>query len=112
MFDDYDVNRNKLSATIAKRNEKLVKLLQGAATMNLGDMKDYGIDAFWDSYECLRTMCASNAGKSGGEFFTLVDISELLTRLGAVGKTEINKVYDIKSPRLIELNYSSGDFAA
>ena len=34
------------------------------------------------------------AGKSGGEFFTPADISELLTRLGTVGKTEINKVYD------------------
>ena len=39
-------------------------------------------------------MYASNAGKSGGEFFTPADVSELLTRLGTVGKTEINKVYD------------------
>jgi type I restriction enzyme M protein len=39
-------------------------------------------------------MNASNAGKSGGEFFTPADVSELLTRLGTVGKTEINKVYD------------------
>lgn len=39
-------------------------------------------------------MYASNAGKSGGEFFTPSDVSELLTRLGTVGKTEINKVYD------------------
>ena len=40
------------------------------------------------------TMYASNAGKSGGEFFTPADVSELLTRLGTVGKTRINKVYD------------------
>ena len=40
------------------------------------------------------TMYASNAGKSGGEFFTPADVSELLTRLGTVGKKEINKVYD------------------
>ena len=40
------------------------------------------------------TMYASGAGKSGGEFFTPADVSELLTRLGTVGKTEINKVYD------------------
>lgn len=39
-------------------------------------------------------MYASNAGKSGGEFYTPADVSELLTRLGTVGKTEINKVYD------------------
>jgi len=40
------------------------------------------------------TMYASNAGKSGGEFFTPADVSELLTRLGTVGKKTINKVYD------------------
>ena len=62
--------------------------------MNLGDVKDHSIDAFGDAYEYLMTMYASNAGKSGGEFFTPADVSELLTRLGTVGKTEINKVYD------------------
>lgn len=94
LFDDYDVNSNKLGATVAKRNEKLVKLLNGVADMKLGDVKDHDIDAFGDAYEYLMTMYASNAGKSGGEFFTPADVSELLTRLGTVGKTEVNKVYD------------------
>ena len=94
LFDDYDVNSNKLGATVAKRNEKLVKLLNGVAEMNLGEVRDHDIDAFGDAYEYLMTMYASNAGKSGGEFFTPADVSELLTRLGTVGKTEINKVYD------------------
>ena len=94
LFDDYDVNSNKLGSTVAKRNEKLVKLLNGVGEMNLGDVKDHSIDAFGDAYEYLMTMYASNAGKSGGEFFTPADVSELLTRLGTVGKTEINKVYD------------------
>ena len=94
LFDDYDVNSNKLGSTVVKRNEKLVKLLEGVAAMNLGDVKHHDIDAFGDAYEYLMTMYASNAGKSGGEFFTPADVSELLTRLGTVGKTEINKVYD------------------
>ena len=94
LFDDFDVNSNKLGATVAKRNEKLVKLLVGVANMNLGDVKNHDIDAFGDAYEYLMTMYASNAGKSGGEFFTPADVSELLTRLGTVGKKEINKVYD------------------
>ena len=94
LFDDFDVNSNKLGATVAKRNEKLVKLLNGVAAMDLGDVKGHDIDAFGDAYEYLMTMYASNAGKSGGEFFTPADVSELLTRLGTVGKTEINKVYD------------------
>ena len=94
LFDDFDVNSNKLGSTVAKRNERLVKLLDGVAAMNLGSVKDHDIDAFGDAYEYLMTMYASNAGKSGGEFFTPADVSELLTRLGTVGKTKVNKVYD------------------
>ena len=94
LFDDFDVNSNKLGATVAKRNERLSKLLHGIANMDLGSVKEHEIDAFGDAYEYLMTMYASGAGKSGGEFFTPADVSELLTRLGTVGKTEINKVYD------------------
>ena len=94
LFDDFDVNSNKLGSTVAKRNERLAKLLQGVANMNLGSVQNHDIDAFGDAYEYLMSMYASNAGKSGGEFFTPADVSELLTRLGTVGKTKINKVYD------------------
>lgn len=94
LFDDFDVNSNKLGSTVAKRNERLVKLLDGVAAMNLGSVKNHDIDAFGDAYEYLMKMYASNAGKSGGEFFTPADVSELLTRLGTVGKKTVNKVYD------------------
>ena len=94
LFDDIDVNSNKLGATVAKRNARLVKLLQGVGNMNLGAVNEHEIDAFGDAYEYLMNMYASNAGKSGGEFFTPADVSVLLTRLGTVGKKRINKVYD------------------
>ena len=94
LFDDFDVNSNKLGSTVQKRNERLAKLLGGVHDMNLGSVQDHDIDAFGDAYEYLMTMYASNAGKSGGEFFTPADVSELLTRLGTVGKTQVNKVYD------------------
>lgn len=94
LFDDIDVNSNKLGATVAKRNEKLVKLLDGIGDMKLGDYKDNTIDAFGDAYEFLMGMYASNAGKSGGEYFTPQEVSELLTRLTVVEKTQVNKVYD------------------
>lgn len=94
LFDDIDVNSNKLGATVAKRNAKLVKLIEGIADMRLGNYQDNTIDAFGDAYEFLMGMYASNAGKSGGEFFTPQEVSELLTRIAVVGKTEVNKVYD------------------
>ncbi|HJJ99469.1 MAG TPA: type I restriction-modification system subunit M [Methanocorpusculum sp.] len=73
LFDDFDVNSNKLGATVSKRNDKLVKLLNGVANMKFGDYKKNTIDAFGDAYEFLMSMYASNAGKSGGEFFTPQD---------------------------------------
>lgn len=94
LFDDIDVNSNKLGATVAKRNGKLVKILDGIANIPLGNYKDNSIDAFGDAYEFLMSMYASNAGKSGGEFYTPQEVSELLTRLAIVGKTSVNKVYD------------------
>ena len=94
LFADIDVNSNKLGATVAKRNEKLVKLLNGIANMQLGDYKSNSIDAFGDAYEFLMGMYASNAGKSGGEYYTPQEVSELLTKLCLIGKTEVNKVYD------------------
>ena len=93
LFDDFDVNSNKLGATVAKRNEKLVKLLDGIGNMNLGNYKDNTIDAFGDAYEYLMTMYASNAGKSGGEFFTPQEVSYLLKKLGLIGEAEVSKVY-------------------
>jgi type I restriction enzyme M protein len=94
LFDDLDVNSNKLGSTVVKRNEKLSKLLDRIAEMKLGDYKDNSIDAFGDAYEFLMGMYASNAGKSGGEYYTPQEVSELLTRITVVGKTEVNKVYD------------------
>lgn len=94
LFDDIDVNSNKLGGTVAKRNEKLVKLLNGIGEMKLGDYQDNTIDAFGDAYEFLMGMYASNAGKSGGEYYTPQEVSELLTKITIVGKKEVNKVYD------------------
>lgn len=94
LFDDIDVNSNKLGATVAKRNDKLVKILEGIAGIKLGNYQDNSIDAFGDAYEFLMSMYASNAGKSGGEFYTPQEVSELLTKLAVLGKKSVNKVYD------------------
>lgn len=96
LFDDLDVNSSKLGSTVARRNEKLVKLLDAIGELPLsgGGFSDNSIDLFGDAYEYLMTMYASTAGKSGGEFFTPQEVSELLARITVVGKTEVNKVYD------------------
>ncbi len=94
LFADLDVNSNKLGPTVAKRNEKLVKLLDAIGDLPLGSFSDNTIDLFGDAYEYLMQMYASTAGKSGGEYYTPQEVSELLARITVVGKTEVNKVYD------------------
>lgn len=94
LFDDLDVNSNKLGNTVKERNEKLVKMLNAIGELKLGNYKDNTIDAFGDAYEFLMTMYASNAGKSGGEFFTPQEVGELLAKIVIMDKKTVNKVYD------------------
>jgi len=94
LFADFNVNSNKLGSSVKERNKRLCDLLLGVKDMPLGNIKEQNIDAFGDAYEYLMGMYASSAGKSGGEFFTPAEVSELLTRLGTVGKKKVNKVYD------------------
>lgn len=94
LFDDIDVNSNKLGGTVTKRNELLTKIIEAIGNLKLGDYQDNTNDLFGDAYEFLMTMYASNAGKSGGEFFTPQEVSELLAEITVVGKKQVNKVYD------------------
>ncbi|WP_431230603.1 type I restriction-modification system subunit M [Paenarthrobacter nicotinovorans] len=94
LFDDLDVNSSKLGNSVDKRNKKLVGLLDAIGDLPLGNFHDHTIDLFGDAYEYLMQMYASQAGKSGGEYYTPQEVSELLARVAVAGKTSVNKVYD------------------
>ena len=92
LLNDFDFESSKLGSNPARRNERLARLLHGVAGMELSS--DGSIDAFGDAYEYLMTMYASSAGKSGGEFFTPLEVSELLAKVGTIGRENVRKVYD------------------
>lgn len=94
LFDDIDVNSPKLGRTVKERNHKLVRIMDAIGDLRLGTYQQHSIDAFGDAYEYLMNMYASHAGKSGGEFFTPQEVSELLARITTQGKARVNKVYD------------------
>ena len=94
LFEDIDTTSNRLGGTVAEKNKRLTDILTGIAEINFENFKNNDIDAFGDAYEYLISKYASNAGKSGGEFFTPQTVSKLLARLVMDGKTSINKVYD------------------
>ena len=95
LFNDFNVDNSQLGADVKTRNKLIAKVLLKVRDMDLGsEFEENKIDAFGDAYEFLMTMYASNAGKSGGEFFTPQEVSELLARLTAADGHEIRSVYD------------------
>lgn len=95
LFSDFSVDSPLLGSTVIKRNQLLAKVLKTVAQMDLGSKyNDTNNDTFGDTYEFLMQMYASQAGKSGGEYFTPQQVSELLARLASWNNPKINKVYD------------------
>ncbi len=94
LFDNLDTRSNILGGTVSEKNKRLSDILNGINSIDFGNFEENDIDAFGDAYEFLISNYASNAGKSGGEFFTPQTVSKLLARIVMVGKDKINKVYD------------------
>ena len=94
LFADFDTTSSRLGNTVTDRNKRLVAVLKGVAEVDFGNFEDHQIDLFGDAYEFLISNYASNAGKSGGEFFTPQHVSKLIVRLAMHGKEKINKIYD------------------
>lgn len=94
LFEDIDTTSNRLGGTVKEKSSRLADILVGISEINFGNFEDNDIDAFGDAYEYLISNYASNAGKSGGEFFTPQTVSKLLAKIVMLDKKNINKVYD------------------
>lgn len=94
LFADFDTTSNRLGNTVENKNSRLADVLKGVAGLNLGNFQDNKIDLFGDAYEFLIHKYAANAGKSGGEFFTPTNVSQLIAQLAMHKQDKINKIYD------------------
>lgn len=94
LFDDFDTTSSRLGNTVEEKNKRLASVLNGIAKLNFGSFEETKIDLFGDAYEFLINNYAANAGKSGGEFFTPQEVSNLLARLALHKRTKVNKIYD------------------
>jgi type I restriction enzyme M protein len=72
----------------------LAAVLKGVAGLKFGDFEKNKIDLFGDAYEFLISNYAANAGKSGGEFFTPQNVSNLIAQLAMHKQSTVNKIYD------------------
>jgi type I restriction enzyme M protein len=94
LFADFDTTSNRLGNTVADKNSRLAAVLKRVAELDFGDFEGNHIDLFGDAYEFLISNYAANAGKSGGEFFTPQNVSELIARLAMHKQANVNKIYD------------------
>lgn len=94
LFADFDTKSNRLGNTVEDKNKRLAAVLKGVEALNFGEFADNQIDLFGDAYEFLISNYASNAGKSGGEFFTPQNVSKLISQLALHSQSAVNKIYD------------------
>ena len=94
LFADFDTTSNRLGNTVTAKNARLAAVLKGVAGLEFGDFHGSQIDLFGDAYEFLISKYTSNAGKSGGEFFTPQNVSKLIAQLAMHKQETVNKIYD------------------
>lgn len=94
LFADFDITSNRLGNTVEEKNRRLAAVIKGVESLDFGNFEDNEIDLFGDAYEFLISNYAANAGKSGGEFFTPQNVSNLIARLAIFGQETVNKIYD------------------
>jgi len=94
LFADFDTTSNRLGNTVADKNSRLSAVLKGVEGLSFGKFQENQIDLFGDAYEFLISNYASNAGKSGGEFFTPQSVSKLIAQLAMHKQKTVNKIYD------------------
>ena len=94
LFADFDTTSNRLGNTVEEKNRRLAAVIKGVESLDFGKFEDNEIDLFGDAYEFLISNYAANAGKSGGEFFTPQNVSNLIARLAMLGQSSVDKIYD------------------
>lgn len=112
LFDDIDVNSNKLGPTVIKRNKRLKKLIAVIGDMNLGNYQDNSIDAFGDTYEYLMGMYAFERDSSvpvrdlQDYQSVYIDLYQDYAKKSDIEKERINDdiVFEIELIKQVEVN--------
>lgn len=94
LFSNVNLESSQLGYNSKNHKENVIKLLKGINSMELKSNNETTIDIFGDAYEFLMNMYATNAGKSGGEFYTPQEVSKLLAKITIENKNKIRSVYD------------------
>ena len=93
LFEDLDLQSNKLGRTVKARNDIVVEILGFLSQIDF-KLDEIESDVLGDAYEYLIAKFAAGAGKSAGEFYTPQKVSKILAKLVTTGKDRLRSVYD------------------
>lgn len=93
LFDDIDLDSNKLGKTHKDRNKTIVGILKKLNEHSFLDETGES-DLLGDAYEYLIGKFAAGAGKSAGEFYTPQQVSMILAKIAVGNRRDIKSVYD------------------
>ena len=112
IFNTLETGLSKLGDSTSNQTKAIRDLIQLIKDIPTDGRQDYDVLGF--IYEYLISNFAANAGKKAGEFYTPHEVSQLMSEIVAnhLKDREKIEIYDIKTPRLIQFNYFSADFAA
>ena len=86
-----DLTNTALGSDLNKRSKNIRDLIGLFADLNMVDLQNG--DVLGDAYEYLISQFASDSGKKAGEFYTPVQVSEVIAQIIA-RTTEIKSIYD------------------
>ena len=99
LFDGMDLYSTKLGKDDKDKNNLLSELTSRISQMNFRYLEvdtpeEANIDMFGEAYEFLISKFSTDAGKSGGEFFTPSSVSTILSKIVLSDKKEVASAYD------------------
>lgn len=93
LFDDMDLKSTKLGKDVKSRSTLIAKVMGTISQIGFR-FDDSEIDILGDAYEYLIGQFAASAGKKAGEFYTPQQVSKILAKIVALGKSDLRNVYD------------------
>lgn len=93
LFDGMDLSSKNLGKDVKTRSGFMAKILNSIHDISFRH-EDVEIDVLGDAYEYMISNFAATAGKKAGEFYTPQQVSKILAKIVANGKTKLKNVYD------------------
>lgn len=94
LFDGISFDSIILGDNENQHNSNVIKIIDSMNSIYSLDYQDDSFNIFGEVYDYLMDMLYFYENKQSGNSYTTKEVSELLTKISLVGRTEVNKVYD------------------